>query len=90
MFRYRYVQEMADQLQLPKANAEKVVGFGGRLVELPTFWIQLTIRDLPPIPVEVLAESGQNPIILGRDVLNQYRIVLDGPAQMMEIGEGSA
>src|SRR6266850_7035214 len=82
-------QEMADELQLPKANCERVVGFGGRLTELPTYWIQLTIRDLPPIPVEVLAGPGQDPIILGRDVLNRYRIVLDGPAEMLEISEGT-
>jgi hypothetical protein len=82
-------QEMADQLQLPKADSQRVTVFGGRMVELPTYWVQLTVRDLPPISVEVLAGPGQDPIILGRDILNRYRIVLDGPAQLLEIGEGT-
>jgi hypothetical protein len=61
-------------------------GLGGQQLELPTYQVQLLIRDLPPIIVKVAASAGEPYVLLGRDVLNRYRVVLDGPNMRLEIG----
>jgi hypothetical protein len=43
------------------------------------------IRSFPPMTVEVLAHPAEPFILLGRDVLNHYRILLDGPKLALEI-----
>ena len=35
--------------------------------------------------VRAIATRGSNEVILGRDVLNQWRIILDGPGETVEI-----
>jgi hypothetical protein len=35
--------------------------------------------------VRAIATRGSNEVILGRDVLNQWRITLDGPGEIVEI-----
>jgi predicted aspartyl protease len=57
----------------------------GRIVSLFTFLVQLAIQNQPARPVEVAASEGEPWILLGRDVLNQYRILLDGPGRTLVI-----
>src|ERR1700722_12360706 len=59
-------------LKLGLEEVEKLLfeGLGGQQFELPTFQIQLLIRDLPPFVVKVAASASEPHVLLGRDVLN--------------------
>jgi hypothetical protein len=63
-----------------------VAGFGGQVLLVPTYFVEVTIRGQPPQPVEVLAHEGEPHVLLGRDVLNHHRLLLDGPGLALEIG----
>lgn len=76
---------LAAQLGLPVREWLIFAGLAGQQVELPVYAVQLVIRDLEPILVEVAASDGEPHVLLGRDVLNRYTIVLDGPNQRLEI-----
>jgi predicted aspartyl protease len=77
---------LAEQLALREVGRVQFSGLGGSVSELPIYEVQLVIRDLPPITVEVAASEGEPHVLLGRDVLNRYKIVLDGPNGKLEIG----
>lgn len=62
-----------------------VGGLEGTVVTLPTFVVQLTVRHQTPLLLEVIGGRNEKWILLGRDVLNCYRIVLDGPRLGLEI-----
>jgi predicted aspartyl protease len=62
-----------------------LMGMGGQVGRYSTFIVQLQVRQLAPFLVEVAASDDEPFIILGRDVLNRYRIILDGPKLALEI-----
>lgn len=72
-------------LELTQFGDLEVAGLGGEVGQLPTYPVLLGIHDLPARSHLVLACEGEPWVLLGRDVLNQYRIVLDGPASAVEI-----
>jgi hypothetical protein len=63
-----------------------VTAFGGQVLLVPTYFVEVIIRGQPPRPVEVLAHEGETHVLLGRDVLNHHRLLLDGPGLTLEIG----
>jgi hypothetical protein len=77
---------MVDELQLASVRQIMVEGLGGNVHSLDAFIVLVQIHDLPALAVEVVAHVDESFILLGRDVLNQFRIVLDGPKQVLEIG----
>jgi len=60
-------------------------GFAGELVELPIYLIEIQVHDLPPVLVRAALGRGESFLLLGRDCLNAYRLLLDGPALTLEI-----
>jgi hypothetical protein len=78
--------KLVDQLGLVPLDELQVSGFGGQVFFLPTYRLELRLRDLPFAMIEVLAHPEEPVILLGRDVLNRHRIVLDGPRLALEIG----
>jgi hypothetical protein len=74
-----------DQLQLVPLDEMLVAGFAGHLTKLPTYLVQLSVRDIEPVPVKVLASGDEPYVLLGRDVLNRHRVLLDGPRLVLEI-----
>ena len=76
---------LVDELQLDQLGELSILGFGADLETLPTFLVQIQIRDLPSQLVEVLASHDEPYVLLGRDILNQFRIMLDGPNLVLEI-----
>jgi hypothetical protein len=62
-----------------------VAGFGGQVLLVPTYLVELTIRGLPAQPAEGLAHAGEPFVLLGRDVLNHHRLTLDGPGLALEV-----
>lgn len=61
-------------------------GFASEIVELPIFLVEIQLHDFAPLLVRAALGEHEPYILLGRDVLNAYRILLDGPQQILEIG----
>jgi hypothetical protein len=64
-------------------------GFAGDVVELPIFLVEIQVHDLPAVAVRAVLGEHEPHILLGRDVLNAHRILLDGPQLALEIEERS-
>jgi hypothetical protein len=77
--------KIAEDLQLLKHDEIETLGFGGHVASVTSFLVQLQIHELEPVTVEALANRDEPYVLPGRDVLNQYRIVLDGPQLVLEI-----
>ncbi len=74
-------------LELPQLDQEVVRGFDGAAQILPTYLVVLQVRDLAPVEVEVIASSRVSNAVVGRDVLNRYRVMLNGPGRVLEISD---
>jgi hypothetical protein len=77
---------VAGELALVPLDELPVSGFGGQVLRVPTFLVEMSIRRLPAVTLEVLAHPEEPYILLGRDILNHFRILLDGPRLTLEIG----
>jgi predicted aspartyl protease len=76
---------VAEALGLEKGREVKMGGIGGTTTVMASYYAVIRIHELPPIDCEVFATLGESIALLGRDVLNQFRIVLDGPRGILEI-----
>jgi hypothetical protein len=76
---------VVEELRLVPLDSVSALGFGGHLVTLPTFLVELQIRDLGPVTVKALASHDEPYVLLGRDVLNRFTILLDGPNLALEL-----
>jgi hypothetical protein len=76
---------VAIRQSLDFGNLVRMQGFGPGLVTLREYEAELEFAGLPPIITAVLSAVAGLPAVLGRDVLNQYRITLDGPNHQLEI-----
>jgi hypothetical protein len=61
-------------------------GFGGAIMELPVFLVAVQIHDLPPLEIRAIVGEKEAYVLFGRDILNTYRVLLDGPQLAVEIG----
>jgi hypothetical protein len=64
-------------------------GFDGPIARKPLYGVLLGVHTFPPRLVEVLAHPDERWILLGRDVLNEIRCLLDGPSRRLEIDDPS-
>ncbi|HPM81150.1 MAG TPA: hypothetical protein PLF81_10635 [Candidatus Anammoximicrobium sp.] len=76
---------VVEALQLPQLDELPALGFGGHLVSVPTYLVELTVRGLTPITIEAFASREEPYVLLGRDVLNHFRVLLDGPNLVLEM-----
>ena len=76
---------IVDELQLLQHDEIETLGFDGHIASVTSFLVQLQVHDLEPVAVEVLASRDEPYVLLGRDVLNARRLVLDGPRLVLEI-----
>ncbi len=60
-------------------------GVGGNEETMPVFAVSLAMFTLPTRTLAVVAHPDEPWILLGRDVLNSYRLLLDGPKLALEI-----
>lgn len=60
-------------------------GYAGEIVEVATALLDIRLHDLPALRVEVAVDHRIAEVLLGRDFLNRFRIVLDGPELMLEM-----
>jgi hypothetical protein len=76
---------LVDSLELVPLDEIPIGGFGGHISLIPTYLVEFAIHQLPPVKIEAIAHPDEPVILLGRDVLNNYRLVLDGPKLVLEI-----
>ena len=77
---------LVTSLVLPQIGAIAIGGVGGIVLSMPSYPIEVSIHQLGVVNVEVVASSEENWILLGRDVLNTLRVLLDGPQLAVELG----
>jgi predicted aspartyl protease len=76
---------IVEDLQLLQHDEIETLGFGGHVASVTSFLVQLQIHQIEPVTVEVLADRDEPYVLLGRDMLNRHRVVLDGPQSILEI-----
>jgi predicted aspartyl protease len=79
-------QTVIDALGLKPSGSWTIKGVGDMVDEMRLYLISLSIHRFPPKAIEVPAHAGERWVLLGRDVLNDFRVVLDGPKLSLEIG----
>jgi hypothetical protein len=77
---------VVNALELAEDGSESFLGFAGEIVKLPLFLVEFCIHDLTPVQVRAVVGEREDYILLGRDVLNTLRVLLDGPQLALEIG----
>lgn len=77
---------LAMELRLDEVERREFEGLGGHRMTLTLVRVLLAIRSCPDVEVAAAASDGEPYILLGRDVLNNFRVVLDGPSGKLEIG----
>ena len=77
--------QLAVQLELVPIRVKPVEGLCGEVSNLTTFLAQLAVHEPPFRALEVFGATGESYILLGRDVLNAYRVLLDGPGLAVEL-----
>jgi hypothetical protein len=80
-------QSIVNQLGVAATGTVDLMGFGGVPAQYPVFQIKLALPTFSPIVLEVTAHGNEPWILLGRDVLNLYKITLDGPQLKLTIEE---
>jgi hypothetical protein len=79
--------KLIEQLGLSQLDELLCGGLGGSITVIPSFAARIAIQPLPFKTVEVLGAQGEDYVLLGRDILNDYSILLNGPALALEISE---
>jgi predicted aspartyl protease len=76
---------LVEELDLPYDGSLSLQGFAGEVVQLPVYLAEVGVHDMEPVVVRAVASKAEKWVLLGRDVLNCHRILLDGPNLAFEI-----
>jgi hypothetical protein len=76
---------VVQSLSLPQIGSILIGGAGGLTQAMPSYPVEIVIHNLPSMTMELVASPGENWILLGRDVLNKFVVMLDGPQLALEI-----
>lgn len=76
---------VAEELHLIPLDEVPIGGFDGHVTWVPTFLVQLALRHGTPRTIRIVASRDEPYILLGRDVLNFHRVILDRPQLRLEI-----
>lgn len=75
---------LINQLSLQPNRFLTAQGFGGVPYTLGVFPVRLNIPGLVRALVYVLGHGNEPYLLIGRDVLNYWKITIDGPNQIVE------
>jgi predicted aspartyl protease len=82
--------QVVEALGLVEDGRAQFQGFAGEIVELPIFLVEVQVHDLAPQLTRAVLGQHEPHILLGRDVLNTHRVLLDGPQLALEIDRPAA
>jgi hypothetical protein len=77
---------LVHDLELSQIGTTLIGGLGGITYTLATYVVFIGVHDLPYRSIKIVANADEEWALLGRDVLDSLRIVLDGPQGILEIG----
>ena len=80
-------QSCVDRLGLAPIRHIQLAGFGGTPHSYPVFLVLLALPNFSAITLEVVAHPDEPWVLLGRDVMNRYKVLLDGPSLEVSILE---
>ncbi|MBI5652448.1 MAG: hypothetical protein HZC40_18675 [Chloroflexi bacterium] len=72
-------------IRAPAVMDKRIKSHWGELRAVQLFVVDLEIANIRLPAVLVVGDEQGNEIIIGRDVLNKLRLLLDGPANILEI-----
>jgi predicted aspartyl protease len=78
-------RSLVEDLGLAPLDELRIGGFAGQVFLVTSYRIEISIRSLKALMVEVIAHAEEPFVLLGRDVLNTHRILLDGPGLALEV-----
>lgn len=73
------------QINAPSTDEMFIRSQWGERHRVLLYLVDMKIGDMTLYGCEVVGDKRSNEIVLGRDVLNQLRILHDGPAEAVEI-----
>ena len=78
-------ESLTTALSLARTGTITIGGVGGTVQAMALHPVEVAIHDLHGRVIEAVASTGENWILLGRDMLNGHRVILDGPRLIVEI-----
>lgn len=79
-------EDLVEQFQLLPIGKIQFEDVKGEDYSEPTFALQIAFQGFTIPPIEVVP-SGLGIVILGRDVLNRYYLLLNGPTKTFQIAQ---
>lgn len=72
------------QLGLRPVGRLSARGFGGGLHAIDVYDLGIDVFGVGTIPIRALSHPAEPFVLIGRDILNQFRVTVDGPNQVVE------
>jgi hypothetical protein len=73
------------QLKAGVVTFKTVRGYTGGRRNVRTYLVDVDVAGLTLPGIEVVGDDAADQVLIGRDVLNKLRLLLDGPGQRTEI-----
>ena len=73
------------ELQLVAAQEITICALGNQKSATMTYYLKAAPRDGKSITIKVIANADEPNVLLGRNFLNHFHIVLNGPELVMEL-----
>ena len=80
-------RQVVATLGLAEDGRARFQGFGSEIIELPLYLVEVRIQDFRPLLVRAVLGAAESHILLGRDVLNAHRVLLDGLELSLEVDQ---
>ena len=78
-------QSLVDEIGAPFVDDVRIRSHWGEWRNTQMFTVDVGIGELRLAAVEVVGDDQDTEIILGRNILNRLRLLLDGPAGQVEV-----
>ena len=78
-------QNLLDQIGAPIVDSKRIRSHWGEWRQVLVFAVDIGIEDFRLAAVEVVGDDQGSEVILGRNVLNRLRLLLDGPREELRI-----
>jgi hypothetical protein len=77
--------DLVQTLGLLQVGSRLIAGLGNVARPRPSYFAEIRIHNLAAHAIEAVSDPNEAWVLLGRDVLNSHRIILDGPQLVLEI-----
>lgn len=74
-----------ERLDAPKSDSVWMVGVGGQRTRVSLYLVFIRFGEFQPIYTRVIGVQSRDEVIIGRDIINQFAVLLNGPAHTVEI-----